>query len=782
MKPNSHQASLFAEEPDPSVIHLNGHCRIVTRDGYRVVSIHGIPVFHFSQDDRLSQAAAIVNLVAQGHALQSEVALGFGCSPRTVRRQMRRFEEGGLSALGRGPGYPRGRPRLPQSRCDEVNELKSNGVSNREIARRLGVTEKAIRKLLKRLGWKSPSARQMELDFADADPNMSAPSKPSLAQLAKPDEPSSCADSKAYPSADPNVSATETRVSFDPDPANRCRDRVFASMGLLNDAAPRFRCGQRISGAGVLLAIPAIMDNGVVEVAEEVYGSIGPAFYGLRTTIVTFLMMALMRIKHPENLKEHSPIELGRLLGLDRAPEVKTLRRKLERLASMKRAMEFGRALARKRVEARGPAMGFLYVDGHVRAYHGKRTLPKTHVARMRISMPATTDYWVNDRDGEPLFVVNTEANRGLVKILPVVLDEVRALLGDRRVTVVFDRGGWSPKLFAKLIQSGFDILTYRKGRWRKVAKKNFSTHQGQFDGRTVKYQLADQNILLLKRSLRLRQVTRLTDTGHQTPIVTSRFNLAAIEVAYRMFERWRQENFFKYQRQEYALDALIDYSTEPADPTREVPNPQRKKIDAQLKKARVELEQVQAVYGHAAFFNIENERPTMRGFKIANADLSSEVVEAFKRVLTLERKRARIPTRIPVQKVTKGEVLKLRTEAKLISDLLKMVAYQAESDLVRSIAPLYSRSEDEGRTLIQSILMATGDINVSHGKLAVEIEPLSSPHRNHVLVALCEQLNDTETKFPGTDLALSYTVKPLPECSPAFPGPRKLASSKPDK
>ena len=72
---------------------------------------------------------------------------------------------------------------------------------------------------------------------------------------------------------------------------------------------------------------------------------------------------------------------------------------------------------------------------------------------------------------------------------------------------------------------------------------------------------LADQGVLLLGGKLRLRQVTRLSDDGqHQTPILTSRRDLPAVEVAYRMFERWRQENFFKYLREEYALDALVDY------------------------------------------------------------------------------------------------------------------------------------------------------------------------------------------------------------------------------
>ena len=262
----------------------------------------------------------------------------------------------------------------------------------------------------------------------------------------------------------------------------------MACVGLLDDAAPLFRPGTAIAGAGVLLAMPALVASGVIECAREVYGSIGPAFFGLRTTIVALVLMALLRIKRPEALKEQSPDTLGRILGLDRAPEVKTLRRKLKRLAGLGRSTRFGRALAERRVAARGALMGFLYVDGHVRVFHGKATLPKTHVAQMRLSMPATTDYWVNDAIGEPLFVVTAEANAGLVKMLPSILGEAQALLGKRRLTVVFDRGGWSPKLFAKLVAAGFDLLTYRKGRSRRLPRSRFREHKGMINGRTIEY------------------------------------------------------------------------------------------------------------------------------------------------------------------------------------------------------------------------------------------------------------------------------------------------------
>jgi hypothetical protein len=89
----------------------------------------------------------------------------------------------------------------------------------------------------------------------------------------------------------------------------------------------------------------------------------------------------------------------------------------------------------------------------------------------MRLAMPATSDYWVNDASGDPLFLVTAEANAGMVKMLPLVLSEVRSLVGERRTTVVFDRGGYSPKLFQKLIADGWDLLTYRKGRLRDLTR-----------------------------------------------------------------------------------------------------------------------------------------------------------------------------------------------------------------------------------------------------------------------------------------------------------------------
>lgn len=299
---------------------------------------------------------------------------------------------------------------------------------------------------------------------------------------------------------------------------------------------------------------------------------------------------------------------------------------------------------------------------------------------------------------------------------------------------------------------------------------------------------MADQGIYLhygpakARKRLHLRQVTRLGDDGHQTPIITSRRDLSAAEVAYRMFERWRQENFFKYLRQEYALDALVDYEVEPADPTREVPNPERKKINAQIRKAYDELSLLAAEYGAEAFDNREDLRRTMEDFKKASAPLTQRIVEVLKSIRTLEEKRATIPTRVPVRQLTEGEIVKLSVERKHLTNVLKMVSYQAESDLLRLVTPHYRRSEDEGRTLIQAALASSGDIALSNGELCVELSPLSSPHRTHALACLCDELTATQTLFPGTRVLLRFSVKPAPEGTLAFPGPRPPPAPKDTK
>jgi len=117
--------------------------------------------------------------------------------------------------------------------------------------------------------------------------------------------------------------------------------------------------------------------------------------------------------------------------------------------------------------------------------------------------------------------------------------------------------------------------------------------------------------------------------------------------------------------------------------------------------------------------------------------------------------------------------VVKLATERKHLTNIIKMVAYQTESGLLAFLRPHYARSDEEGRTLLHELFHAAADIELTDTELRVTICPLSSPHRTLAVQALCETLTETATVFPGSQLTMRFAIRPRPQTGLAFPGPR---------
>jgi hypothetical protein len=188
---------------------------------------------------------------------------------------------------------------------------------------------------------------------------------------------------------------------------------------IFDEAPPRFVAAEAVQQAGVLIALPSFLGQGLLKVVQKVYGQLSKGYYGLQSVLLILAFMAFLWIKTPEQLKEHAHGELRCILGLDRTPEVKTLRRKLSDMRSQKKALEFSGLLTSYWVKEEPDTLGFLYIDGHVRPYNGrKHKLPETHVARQRLCMPATTNFWVNNENAEPLFFVTAEANDSILSVL----------------------------------------------------------------------------------------------------------------------------------------------------------------------------------------------------------------------------------------------------------------------------------------------------------------------------------------------------------------------------
>jgi transposase len=751
------------------IVEVNERVWFVDNDGFRVVYVGWeSPLYRVALDDAVQMRFVAVSLHQTGLARQSEIARAFNISVATLRRWARRYAARGSEGLRRktSPGRTL---KITGSEEACIRKWFEAGETNSEMARRLGVNEGTVRNALKRMDLHRPRVVEtapLRFVAPEAEETAEPPTQ-------TPGEASSVAGAESCAVA--SCAAAAPSFAFG-DPLDRSLDRLLARMGKIDDAPPLFADTEGVPGAGVLLAIPLLVQSGLLEIFTRLYRSIGPAFYGLRTTVVCLFVLSLLRIKRPENLKEYNPEDLGRLLGLDRAPEVKTLRRKLDALAGRNQGLELMRALAERRIRDQEDRIGVLYVDGHVKEYHGKAKVGKTFITCRRLSAPAATDTWVNDVNGDPLFVVSSELNESLTATLKPVLSEIRQAVGDtRRITVIFDRGGWSPKLFHQLIESGFDIITYRKGHNPTIPAQQFEKREFVENGTKYEYHLHDQPRVRVGRSgakaekakrgekrkkakkspkyLWLRQVTRHRDNGHQTPVITNRTDLPPEKVLYLMFHRWRQENFFKYMREEFALDGLLEHGAEPVI-GKDRPNPARTKIDKELRQVRATLAETERLIGIGLADNEESKRPSVRGFKIAHAGLLRQAEGARKRIAQLNARKAKLPKRVPA-----SDLESLKKDRKVIADSIKMVAYQTESELARMLGESYARCDDEGRTLLQAAFQSRGDLEVKDGEIRVTLAPQSSPHRTLAIKELSEKLTTLGVKFPGTGLRLSLAV-----------------------
>ncbi|HXV62773.1 MAG TPA: transposase [Vicinamibacteria bacterium] len=540
---------------------------------------------------------------------------------------------------------------------------------------------------------------------------------------------------------------------------DRTGERVLARFGLLSEAEVRYVSGEKLQFAGSLLILPALVGTGFFASVEKVYGNLKNGFYGLRHTVMTAALMVTLRIPRAEHLSGVSPTALGRLLGLDRAPEVKTLRRRLREIADLGKADEFMRWFAEYLAGEDREALGFLYVDGHTRIYYGQRQVSKAYSTRKRLAVPAVTDFWVNDRDGQPIFVVTGEVNQSLTKQLPPLVEELKKLLRPgERLTILFDRGAWSPKLFKELVEADCDFVTYRKGKIERYPVKDFTEQAFDSGEQKVSYMLRD-GVVRFGVGMQFRQIVRREANGDQIAIVTSRNELAAAELVFRLGTRWRQENYFKYARDEFALDALDSYRFEAEDPDRTVPNPKRKPLEKKMRALRKRIGELEAKLGHAADTNEESRRPTVRGLKIAHGPLRQELAQVREELARLVERRGKLPARVTIAEATDEQAAMLEVEHKHFMNAVKMAVYRAESSLFQLMAPHYARGEDEGRAVIREALRSSGAIEVEGDELRVTLYPMSAPRHTRAIAALCQQLNDARVRIPGTTLRLRFAV-----------------------
>lgn len=546
----------------------------------------------------------------------------------------------------------------------------------------------------------------------------------------------------------------------------------MASRGLLEKTPVRFEASEGVDYGGVLFLLPALTASGLLSYRQHYHSLSG--YYDLDSIILSLAFMYLCRIKNPEQLKHISPGEFGKLLGLDRIPEAKKLREKIHRISDQKQAESWNRSLAQQWVEDEDCT--FYYIDGHVKVYSGnKANLGKKHIARLKLCLPGITEFWVNNGSGLPYFVVTGEVNEKMqemitTKILPELFENVAIKVSEQeleanpelpRFTLVFDREVSSPKFFGELwTKYRVAVVTYKKNVKDKWPATDFEEHIAEIDANEVKMKLCEKNIEM--DGVSMREIRKENTDQHQTSIITTNMMLATIMVAIKMFTRWTQENFFKYLRADYDLDKIVHYVTNEINKDFKVVNPTYRKLTYQIKKTAEKISRRKAKLFDLINQNIKEDVDKTPENINKQSQLTEEIetLENQQEDLSLQRKEH--PYKITIAEMQEEiRYNKLDIESKLLQNIIKMICYRAETSFSILLAVDYKKKTNEMRALTKSLINTKANIIPDYAKqtLTVQLYSLSCPRDNKAAKQICETLNQSQTKFPGTELVLIYEI-----------------------
>ena len=711
------------------------------------------PVFRHAQDDRRSFCMFTAQLICQGACRQIDIIRAFGVSANSVRRSVDKYEQEGISGFFQ-PRKARGPTVMTDEVITQAQQLLSQGCSRREVADQLAVRYDTLRKAINQGRLHEPSAT------ADVSPSTTTASDKSQRSVTD-------------ATAEMGVACTR------PD------ERVLAAMGMLQGAPTRFENCRDVSFGGVLCALPALIANGLFEHLQKSFRSLG-GYYTTLQVITLLAYMALCRIKTVEQLQYESPGELGKLMGLDRVPEVRCLRNKLSQLSEDDAPQVWAESLSQQWLEADPERAGTLYVDGHVRLYHGKQTeLPKRFVSRQRLCLRGTTDYWVNDALGQPFFAVERPIDHGMLEalksdIVPRLLKDVphqpskEELEADPyrcRFMIVFDREGYSPAFFKEMWETHrIACITYHKFPKETWPEEEFSETQVTLPrGETVSLKLAERGSWIgdKKNGLWVREIRKLNTSGHQTSLISSAYGQLAVQDAAGLFTRWCQENFFRYMMEHFAIDLLSEYQTEEIPGTnRPVVNPRWRELDRRFRSLKTKLQRRHAEFA-AHTLHPDTDAKAVGKWEVRKSELMETIEELEHDLGEVKQERTATPHHLEWDELpTEDKFERLAPSRKRLLDTVKLIAYRAETALAQIVRATLSR-EDDARSLVREVFRSAADLtpDLESGELRIGLHSLSNPRSNRAIEQLLGELNASELTYPGTSLKLVYTLHGSPTC-----------------
>jgi len=684
-------------------------------------------------------------LIDTGACRPIDIINTFSVAKSNVDRALKKYRSEGLDGFFKPRKVRSGGTVLTPEKLEKAQQLLQKNRRRHEVAEELGVPYDTLRKAI------------------NAGRLVMPPEHPEIATS------KSARDLVDYRAAE-GMGTACTRVA----------DRTLAAFGICDGAIARFEPCLDVPNGGALVALPALLSNGLMEGSKELLGGV-KGYYSCFHVLLLLAFMGLCRIKTVEKLRGYTPGEFGKMMGLDRVPEVRCLRKKMDELSASDAAEKWALHLSKFWMEADPDAAGVLLIDGHVRVYHGGLTkLPRQFVSREKLCLRGITDFWVNDAVGRPFFMVQKVVDAGLLNVLrsdivPRLLNDVPNQPSDEelaanknlcRFVMVFDREGYSPDFFREMWETHrISCITYHKYPKDTWSEDCFQQHEVRMpSGEIVTMRLAEKEVTIGtgKKSIQVREVRKLTETGHQTSLISTCYEGPHTLLAARMFTRWCQENYFRYMIQHFGIDLLCEYGTEAPDDTQKVINPAWRDLNKLCVSLKQKYRYRSGAFAEMTLHPQSEESPVQyEKWLVKKAALLEEIQNYEHQMIEGKALLKETPKHINwAQLEEKDRFHRLLPGRKRLLDTVQMIAYRAETAMA---ALLVEPTVDfaAARTLLQNLFVAPSDIIPDPIKkiLLVRVHSASRPAANRSFEQLFEKLNAVQFEYPGTDLRLVYEL-----------------------
>ena len=549
---------------------------------------------------------------------------------------------------------------------------------------------------------------------------------------------------------DTTPTAVPTQTSFDEQPAGSAP--VAAPVEMDTNAPPTeeegaslplrtqpVKSAQWVQHVGTWLLLAMLHRQGLYDAARESCADEkkhGP----LRIALDAFVCALALGENCVEGVRRLMTTSGHSLVRANRAPSATWVRRVFGAFAGDKHApARLHLAMARRYVqqahaETERDVVVF-YIDNHLRPYTGKETIRKGWRMQDKRVRPGVTDVYVHDEAGNPVLRLSDVANGSLTTWLSSVAKLLREMVGaEPRIALAFDRGGAFPEQLVALRDAGFELVTYERKPYPLLAPTAFDitfTH----DGETL--EASDGRSNLGGGQGRVRRIALRAGDGRQVNLLAVG-SLSASELYAILRGRWVQENGFHHQVHRWGINQLDGRTTEPYDPDAVIPNPARRRLDRNVRLARVTA-------GLA-----RNELAALALSDPRRGRWDAILVRATTREQELLALRPTTPTHAPLRETELADKLVRHPgEYKMALDSVRIACANAESDLAATLAEAMSLP-GEAKKLLANVLQAPGHIVAGKSVITVRLAPAANRKEREAIITLLAHCNRQNLTLPG--------------------------------